>query len=286
MICVCANYLQIQEGGEFLPLSVWATRGFDIEAIASRSRPVDIKEHEVLGKTYRVRIMAVGETARRGQKRSSGNTATDSMPKQSKALKDDQPEVADANKSTPSSGSNTSSSSSGSSSSSSDSESSSTDKKKKKKDKKKKKKKSKKDAKKKKKDKKDKKSKKSKAKEQKKQQEAQAAARLKEKSLAAQHKWAAQLVDKMDQAMRPMKVSMAGRKWRNLPDVVRDPLEKAFKLFQDIEEKAEKALHSDDVVDLPDAKAPWLVFFSDMTSGVVRCMDISRGWQLAYRRFV
>ena len=168
-MCVCANYLQIQEGGEFLPLSVWATKGFDIENIASRSRPVDIREHEVLGKTYRVRIMAIGEQGRRGQKRLSENTAAHSLPKSSKALKDGQPEVADANKSTPSSGSNTSSSSSGSSSSSSDSESPSTDKKKKKKDKKKKK--SKKDVKKKK-HKKDNKSKKSKAKEQKKQQEA------------------------------------------------------------------------------------------------------------------
>ena len=125
-------------------------RGFDVENIASRSRPVDIRRHEVLGKTYRVRIMAVGEQGRRGQKRSSDNSAAHTLPKSSKALEDGPPEDADANKSTTSSDS--------SSSSSSDSDSSSSSKKRRsKKDKKgKKSKKSKKDAKKKKKDKKEK----------------------------------------------------------------------------------------------------------------------------------
>lgn len=257
MICVCANYLQIQEGGEYLPLSVWATRGFDVELIASRSRPVDIREHEVLGKTYRLRIMAVGEQGRRGQKRSSENSAAHTLPKSSKALKDGPPEDADANKSTTSSDS--------SSSSSSDSDSSSSSKKRRsKKDKKgKKSKKSKKDAKKKKKDKKEKKSKKSKDKEKKKaerakqaEKEAKAAEKVKEKALANQRKLAAQLVDKIDTAIRPLKTSMAGRKWVYLAEVVRDPLEKALKLFQDELEKAEKAMHSDDIVVLPDAKAP------------------------------
>ena len=37
-------------GGEFLPLSVYATRGFDTNDIATKSKPIDIEDHAVLGK--------------------------------------------------------------------------------------------------------------------------------------------------------------------------------------------------------------------------------------------
>ena len=46
------------EGGEYLPLSVWATRGFDTEAVRTKSRPSDKMEDEVLGTVYRVRIIS------------------------------------------------------------------------------------------------------------------------------------------------------------------------------------------------------------------------------------
>jgi len=36
-------------GGEFLPLAVWATRGFNTEAIQTKSLKADIKEDRVLG---------------------------------------------------------------------------------------------------------------------------------------------------------------------------------------------------------------------------------------------
>ena len=79
---------------------------------------------------------------------------------------------------------------------------------------------------------------------------------MKEKALASQRKLATQLVDKLDGAIRPLQTSIASRKWSHLPDLVRDPIEKALKLFQDALENAEKAQSSDDIVDLPDAKAP------------------------------
>ena len=39
-----------------MPLPVWSNKGFDAEAIAEKSDPVDIRDHTVLGSTYRVRI--------------------------------------------------------------------------------------------------------------------------------------------------------------------------------------------------------------------------------------
>jgi hypothetical protein len=43
-------------GGEYLPLSVWETRGFNPKFIEERSLPEDILEDRVLGRVYRVRI--------------------------------------------------------------------------------------------------------------------------------------------------------------------------------------------------------------------------------------
>ena len=42
--------------GSFYPLSYWQTQGFDIERIRTKSTPEDIREHAVLGTTYRVHI--------------------------------------------------------------------------------------------------------------------------------------------------------------------------------------------------------------------------------------
>jgi hypothetical protein len=51
-----------KEGGEYLPLSVWAARGFDAVAIESRSRDSDVMEDPVLGTVYRVRILQKGNS--------------------------------------------------------------------------------------------------------------------------------------------------------------------------------------------------------------------------------
>ena len=45
-----------ESGGKFLPLDVWACKGFNVEHIRDRSDPVDIRPHNVLGMTYRLRI--------------------------------------------------------------------------------------------------------------------------------------------------------------------------------------------------------------------------------------
>ena len=55
-----------EEGGQFLPLNVWGTRGFCIEDIESKSRPEDVQQHAVLGKTFRVRILATGTRGAEG----------------------------------------------------------------------------------------------------------------------------------------------------------------------------------------------------------------------------
>ena len=44
------------ENGEFLPLGVWGTRGFNTVDIETKSPDVDVKMHPVLGKLYRVRL--------------------------------------------------------------------------------------------------------------------------------------------------------------------------------------------------------------------------------------
>ena len=48
-------------GGDFLPLSVWATRGFNTQSIADHTLEGDKRLHPVLGLTYRVKILALGE---------------------------------------------------------------------------------------------------------------------------------------------------------------------------------------------------------------------------------
>jgi hypothetical protein len=127
-----------QDGGEFLPLSVWAVRGFDTDRIAANTRAEDRKDDMVLGLTFRVRILSKGNsgvraTARisRGTKRSAPETSPVPVPVEQLALEDAVAKLALENAAAkPSQGSG---SSNDSSSSSSNSSSSSSDHKKKKK---------------------------------------------------------------------------------------------------------------------------------------------------------
>jgi hypothetical protein len=54
------------DGGEFLPLSVWAARGWDPEAIRLNCRPADKRTHAVVGDTYRVSILKSGHRGHKG----------------------------------------------------------------------------------------------------------------------------------------------------------------------------------------------------------------------------
>ena len=54
-----------QNGGEFLPLGAWATRGFDANVIKEKIAQEDCREHLILGTTYRVKILSMGD---RGEK--------------------------------------------------------------------------------------------------------------------------------------------------------------------------------------------------------------------------
>lgn len=60
-----------EDGGDFVPLDVWRTRGFDPIAIQDKSHHADIKTHPVLGIVYRVRILSTSTAGERGQRRVS-----------------------------------------------------------------------------------------------------------------------------------------------------------------------------------------------------------------------
>ena len=68
------------EGGEYLPLGVWRTRGFDDTLIETKSQDCDIRVCPVLGKCYRVRICSKSvqhnRALRRESKRSKARRAT------------------------------------------------------------------------------------------------------------------------------------------------------------------------------------------------------------------
>lgn len=49
-------------GGEYLPLSVWAQRGFDVARIVEYSTPQNAMEHPVLGSCYRVAITSLNRS--------------------------------------------------------------------------------------------------------------------------------------------------------------------------------------------------------------------------------
>ena len=58
-----------ENSGEFLPLSVWACRGFDPAVIQARSQPKDVQQHAVLGEVFRVKILQTGGRGTEGTRR-------------------------------------------------------------------------------------------------------------------------------------------------------------------------------------------------------------------------
>ena len=102
-------------GGEFLPLAAWGVKGFDVSRIESLSKPEDIEDHDVLGKTYRVRVHFKGMEATRGTKRDSDITLHRPDTTAKKQLADRQPQLAIADGRVSQSSSDDSSSSSSSS---------------------------------------------------------------------------------------------------------------------------------------------------------------------------
>jgi len=194
-----------EEGGKFLPLSVWQAQGFNTDHISQNSLPKNIKTCRVLGLVYRLPILSVGTRGASGWSRSSGARASGSI-KKAKAIKDGAAEAAggmNEDDGQEAAGDAASEDCSDSSSSSSDSSSSAGDgKKKKKKDKTKKKK----EKKKKKKEHKKKKAEAKKAKEDKDRAKAEAAAKKKaDKTSEAREK----LASTLQQKLSPSKVSLA-----------------------------------------------------------------------------
>ena len=53
-------------GGKFLPLSVWDEKGYNVADIEEKSLPEDIRVDPIMGLTYRVKIMEMGQ---KGEKR-------------------------------------------------------------------------------------------------------------------------------------------------------------------------------------------------------------------------
>ena len=106
------------ESGRHLPLSVWATKGFDIDRIRTLTPQSDIQMHNILGECYRVQLLTTGRSgeealkredvnAARGTKRAAAGTAAAAGGKKSKV------EDAKSSSSQDSSSSSSSSSSSG-----------------------------------------------------------------------------------------------------------------------------------------------------------------------------
>ena len=59
------------EGGTFMPLGAWIAKGFDGNAIETKSLPGDVREHPVLGKTFRVKLVSTVHTEKRTRCRES-----------------------------------------------------------------------------------------------------------------------------------------------------------------------------------------------------------------------
>ena len=72
------------EGGTFLPLGAWVAKGFDGNAIETKSLPSDVREHPVLGKTFRVKLVSTMHTEKRTLARESKMSAN--MKKRARAL--------------------------------------------------------------------------------------------------------------------------------------------------------------------------------------------------------
>ena len=57
------------EGGDFLPLEVWQSRGFNSDNILTRSKEANIRMCPVLGRTFRVPIISGGKRGVKGSRR-------------------------------------------------------------------------------------------------------------------------------------------------------------------------------------------------------------------------
>ena len=68
------------EGGVFLPIGVWQTKGFDIQKIQEKSGPEDLSEHPVLGTVYRVRLQSSTFKRKRALTRESRIRAPTKLP--------------------------------------------------------------------------------------------------------------------------------------------------------------------------------------------------------------
>ena len=55
-------------GGSYLPLAVWKQQGYDVDRIASVTKPCDIQENEQLGTCYRVKIFSKSESGSQGSR--------------------------------------------------------------------------------------------------------------------------------------------------------------------------------------------------------------------------
>lgn len=98
LLAIESHEEQFLEGGAFLPLGAWAVQGMDVDRIKSLSHPSDIKEHAVLGTTFRVRILTKTHATTRGFKRKSGVTkkqAPKSLPISRQAIEDGDNEASD-----------------------------------------------------------------------------------------------------------------------------------------------------------------------------------------------
>ena len=62
------------EGGTFMPLGAWMAKGFDGNAIETKSLPGDVREHPVLGRTFRVKLVSTSHTEKRTLGRDSKMT--------------------------------------------------------------------------------------------------------------------------------------------------------------------------------------------------------------------
>jgi len=226
------------EGGEFLPLSVWSTRGFDTEAIETKSKDTDIRDHVVLGKTYRVPIYSAGKRGVKGHGRENVEDAKKSSAKRLKPT----PEAGAA--SSAAAGRETAAVPSDTSSSSSSESSSTSSRKKKKKSKKDKKRKSKKD--KKSKSKKDKKKDAESKKERLARDREEAAAnRGVQKEKDAAIKVANGIADKLCTAMTSLETTVGHGRFRDLPLVCQETAKEMINKLKDISADCEKVRTSD-----------------------------------------
>lgn len=71
------------EGGTFMPLGAWTAKGFDGNAIETKSLPCDVREHPVLGRTFRVKLVSTSHTEKRTLCRESKMTGNLKKPRAS-----------------------------------------------------------------------------------------------------------------------------------------------------------------------------------------------------------